>query len=121
MLPSKHKLSCGLIPSDIPTEILYAFVFSPTLLTCPPQLIILDFITVVIYGENQRWQSFSLLNFLRSLSSLSGPKDRDGKGLCSYTVPYSLHLLFHTASRNLKRRFFCHILLLFVTTNSCNP
>jgi len=37
--------------SDFLTKILYAFLVSPTFVTCPTHLIVLDLITLIILGE----------------------------------------------------------------------
>jgi hypothetical protein len=61
---------CGLYRSDFPTKTL-----SPIRATWPAQLILLDFITRTILGEEYRSLRSSLCSFLHSLvtSSLLGP------------------------------------------------
>jgi len=41
----------GLFPSDLPTKILYAFFVSFERATCLPRLILIDLITLIIFGE----------------------------------------------------------------------
>ena len=65
----------GLFPPGFPTKNLHTPLPSPISATCPAHLILLDFITRTILGEQYRSLSFSLCSFLHSLvsSSLLGP------------------------------------------------
>ena len=47
-------LLSGLFPLDFPTKILYALRLSSTLATCPDHLILNDFISWMVLGEQCR-------------------------------------------------------------------
>jgi hypothetical protein len=69
------RLPSGHFPSRFPTKTIYTTLLSPISLTCPTHLILPNFITSTILGEEYSSLSSSLGSFLHSLvtSSLSGP------------------------------------------------
>ena len=68
-------LPSGLFPFSFPTNTLYTPLSSHIRATCPAQLILLDFITRTILGEEYKTFSSSLCSLLHSpvTSSLLGP------------------------------------------------
>ena len=59
-------LPSGLFPSGFPTKNLYTPLSKPIRATCPAHLILLDFITRTILGEEYKSFSSSLCNLLHS-------------------------------------------------------
>ena len=59
-------LPSGLFPSGFPTKTLYTPLSSPIRVTCPDRLILHDFITRTILGEEYKSFSSSLCNLLHS-------------------------------------------------------
>ena len=64
-------LPSGLFPSGFPTKTLYTLLSSPTHATCPAYLILLDFITCTMLGEEYKSFSSSLCSLLHFPVTLS--------------------------------------------------
>ena len=65
--PSAPRSPHWLLPSGFSTKTLYTPLSSPMRATCPAHLILLDFITRTILGEEYKWFSSSLCNLLRKI------------------------------------------------------
>jgi hypothetical protein len=66
ILPSHRVLGLRVISSFV-TKIVYAFLISPTRGTCPAHLIILDFITLIIFGKQNKLRRSSSCNSIQPL------------------------------------------------------
>ena len=79
-------LPSGLLPSDFPSKTLYTTLSSLIRTTCPAHLILLDFITRTILGEEYQSFSSSLCSLLHSPCYLVPPRSK-----CSAQHPVLKH------------------------------
>ena len=93
--PSTPRSPSGLLPSGFPTNTLYTPLSSPICSTCPAHLILLDFITRTILGEEYKSFSSSLCNLLHSPVNLVPPRSKYSRS--SYMNDLNI-LLLHAVS-----------------------
>ena len=86
--PSTSRSPQWLFPSGFPSKTLYTPVSSPIRATCPVHLILLDFITRTILGEEYKSFSSSLCSLLHSPRYLVPPRFNSGTQL--WNVSYNL-------------------------------
>jgi len=70
ILPSTNRSSSGPFPLGYTTKILYAFLISSMCTPCPSNLI-LDFITLIIFGEAYKFWGSSLCSLLQPSATSS--------------------------------------------------
>jgi hypothetical protein len=61
-------LPSGLLPSDFPTNILYAFLFAPFHTTFHAHLVFPDLIILFIHGKEYKLMKLLIMHFIKSLS-----------------------------------------------------
>ena len=89
ILPSTPGSPKWSFPSDCPTKTLYTVLLSPLCAACPAHLIILDFITRKILGEDYKSSSSFLCSFLHSPITLDKVTGEWRKAQIFSSAPYS--------------------------------
>jgi len=69
--PSTPRFSEWIFPSEFPTKLLHAFLTFPLRATFPVNLILLDLITLVTFGEAYRLRSSSLCSLFQHPATFS--------------------------------------------------
>jgi len=105
-------LQSGLVPSGFPTKSLYMPLLSPTSAKCPAHLILLDFVTQKLLGEQYRSLSSSLRIFSTPLLLCSSWAQIFSSAPYSQTpsacVPPSMWATnFHTHTKQGAKLWFC--------------
>ena len=105
-------LPSGLFPSGFPTKTLYTPLSSTTRATCPAHLILLDFITRTILGEQYKSFSSSLCILLHSPLTLSllGPNILRNIMFSTHSAffpPAMSATKFHTHTKQESKLYFC--------------
>ena len=116
-------LPSGFFPSGFPTNTLYTSFLSPVWAMCPANLIILDLITRMVFGEQYRSLSFSLCSLLHSpvTSPLLSPISYSAPCFqtpSAYVPPSMWATKFHTHTKQqAKLQFYISLSLHFWTAD----